>query len=195
MRISKQEAAANRARVLEAAARLIREKGFEGVAVAEVMREAGLTHGGFYNHFTSKEELGAEAVREAFHAACERLSERAAADGPAALGRYIDRYLSLETRDAPGRSCPMASLGTDAARSGQQICAAFADGVATYIDAFTPLFDEGRGNGEARAAAITTISTLIGALTLARACADSDGKLSREILRTVRDCLKQNSTA
>ena len=78
MRISKEEAAANRAKVLAAAARLFREKGVDGIAVAELMQAAGLTHGGFYNHFESKEELAAAAFREAFAAAVTRVERQAA---------------------------------------------------------------------------------------------------------------------
>jgi len=122
MRISKEEAGANRARVLAAAARLFREKGVDRVAVADLMREAGLTHGGFYNHFQSKEELAAAAFDAAFASAIEGLESRIAKAGPRgrrkALEHYIDRYLARETRDRPALSCPMATLGTDAVRHG-----------------------------------------------------------------------------
>src|SRR5262245_44420067 len=117
MRISKAEAAANRARVLEVAARLFREKGIEGVGVADLMSEAVLTHGGFYNHFQSKEELAAEACKVVFDAAVARLQESAAQakepvkdkDLNEVFAHYVRRYLSLDIRDAPGKSCPMAA--------------------------------------------------------------------------------------
>src|SRR3974377_943734 len=103
MRISKEEAAENKARVVKAACRLIREKGFEGFGVAEVMREAGFTHGGFYNHFDSKEDLGVAAIREAFDLAVARLNQRfAEAPGRAeAFEHYVERYLSGGGRDNP----------------------------------------------------------------------------------------------
>ena len=100
MRISKEEAAANRAKVLAAAARLFREKGVDGIAVAELMQAAGLTHGGFYNHFESKEELAAAAFREAFAAAVNRVKRQAAeADKrgrDSAFAHYVGRYLAPE---------------------------------------------------------------------------------------------------
>ena len=143
MRISKEETAANRAKVLAAAARLFREKGVDGIAVAELMQAAGLTHGGFYNHFESKEELAAAAFREAFAAAVNRV-ERQAAEADrrgrdSAFAHYVGRYLAPETRDAPGTSCPMATLGTDAARHGSELRGAFADGVRRYIEAFAKI--------------------------------------------------------
>src|SRR6476661_5109904 len=143
MRITKETTAANRERVLEAAARLFREKGVDGIAVAELMQAAGLTHGGFYNHFESKEELAAAAFREAFAAAVNRV-ERQAAEADrrgrdSAFAHYVGRYLAPETRDAPGTSCPMATLGTDAARHGSELRGAFAEGVRRYIEAFAKI--------------------------------------------------------
>jgi TetR/AcrR family transcriptional repressor of nem operon len=189
MRISKEAAEANRARVLAAAARLFREKGVDGVAVADLMKEAGLTHGGFYNHFQSKEELAAAAFDAAFTAAIERLQSQIAKAGPRGrrqtLEQYVERYLARETRDRPGLSCPMATLGTDAVRHGAALKEEFAAGVRRYLELFTELMpSEGsRGRGEA----IATLSALIGALTLSRACAGADDTLADEVLATVRD--------
>jgi TetR/AcrR family transcriptional repressor of nem operon len=191
MRISKEEAAANRAKVLAAAARLFREKGVDGIAVAELMQAAGLTHGGFYNHFESKEELAAAAFREAFAAAVSRVERQAAEadkrgrDG--VFAHYVSRYLASDTRDAPGTSCPMATLGTDAARHGSQLRGAFAEGVRHYIEAFAKIMP-GEAS-EQRAEAITVLSTLIGALTLSRACVGADDALADEVIATVRDQL------
>ncbi len=191
MRISKEEAAANRAKVLAAAARLFREKGVDGIAVAELMQAAGLTHGGFYNHFESKEELAAAAFREAFAAAVGRV-ERQAAEADkrgrdSVFAHYVSRYLAPDTRDAPGTSCPMATLGTDAARHGSELRGAFAEGVRSYIEAFAKIMP-GEAS-EQRAEAITVLSTLIGALTLSRACVGADDALADEVIATVRDQL------
>jgi TetR/AcrR family transcriptional regulator, transcriptional repressor for nem operon len=193
MRISKEAAAANKARVVEAAARMLREKGFEGLGVAEVMKEAGFTHGGFYNHFGSKDDLAAAALRSAFDSSVARVAARAAEAGTKkrrrdAFRHYVDRYLARATRDAPGRSCPMASLGTDAARHGEALKAQFADGVARYLEAFAGVVPDA-GGADTRQTAIEVISTLIGALTLSRACAGADDALSEEILSVVRERL------
>ena len=195
MRISKEEAAANRAKVLAAAARLFREKGVDGIAVAELMQAAGLTHGGFYNHFESKEELAAAAFREAFAAAVGRV-ERQAAEADkrgrdSVFAHYVSRYLAPDTRDAPGTSCPMATLGTDAARHGSALRGAFAEGVRRYIEAFAKIMPGEAG--EPRAEAITVLSTLIGALTLSRACVGADDALADEVIATVREQLLADS--
>jgi TetR/AcrR family transcriptional repressor of nem operon len=194
MRISKEAAAENKARVVKAAGRLIREKGFEGFGVAEVMREAGLTHGGFYNHFESKEDLGVAAICEAFDAAIARLHQRfAEAPGRAeALKHYVERYLSERVRDNPGLSCPMASLGTEAARYEQALKAEFADGVECYLEAFASVLG---GSEEKRAEAIVISSALIGALTLARACAGTKDALSSEIMSVIREYLLNRSAS
>ena len=197
MRISKEAAGANKARVIEAATRLLREKGFEGLGVAEVMKEAGFTHGGFYNHFGSKEDLAVAAVRSAFDGAVTRVAARAAkAKTPKlraeAFRHYVERYLSKGTRDAPGSACPMASLGTDAARHGEALKAQFAQGVARYLEAFAdvvPSDNRSDKSNDNRQTAMVAISTLIGALTLSRACAGADDALSEEILAAVREGL------
>jgi TetR/AcrR family transcriptional repressor of nem operon len=194
MRISKETAAENKARVVKAAGRLIREKGFEGFGVAEVMREAGLTHGGFYNHFDSKEDLGVAAIREAFGLAIAKLNRRfAEAPGSAdAFKHYVERYLSERVRDNPGLSCPMASLGTEAARYDQALKAEFADGVESYLEAFAAVLG---GAKEKRTEAIVISSALIGALTLARACAGTKDALSEEIMSMIRDYLLNRSAS
>ncbi len=195
MRISKAETEANRAKVLAAAARLFREKGVDGIAVSDLMKEAGLTHGGFYNHFQSKEELAAAAFDAAFDAAIERLESKIAKAGTRgrrkALERYVERYLARETRDRPGLSCPMATLGTDAVRHGAALRREFAAGVRRYLGLFAELMP-GKGSRRRREA-ITTLSTLIGALTLARACAEADNDLSDEVLTAVREELGSRS--
>jgi TetR/AcrR family transcriptional repressor of nem operon len=187
MRISKEAAAANRTRVLEAASRLFREKGVDAIAVADLMKAAGLTHGGFYNHFESKEELAAAACRSAFAAAVDRVERKASRASKGGrqevYAHYVERYLAPQTRDAPGTSCPMATLGTDAARHGPAFKAAFAEGVRRYIEAFTKIVPS--KSEQPRAEAITALSTLIGALTLSRACAGVDDAFADEVLAAV----------
>ena len=195
MRISKEETEGNRARVLAAAARLFRERGVDGIAVADLMKEAGLTHGGFYNHFQSKEELAAAAFDAAFAGAIERLRSKIAKAGPRgrrkALEHYVERYLARETRDRPGLSCPMATLGTDAVRHGAALRQEFAAGVRRYLDLFAELMPS--TGARRRRDAIATLSTLIGALTLSRACAGADDALADEVLAAVREELTPRS--
>jgi TetR/AcrR family transcriptional regulator, transcriptional repressor for nem operon len=201
MRISKEAATANKVRVLATAARLLREKGFDGWGVAEVMKEAGLTHGGFYNHFDSKEHLAVEALRVAFDTVVSRVAKRAAEarsrkGRPQTFRDYVERYLSKKTRDAPGNGCPMATLGTDAVRHGEALKTEFADGVERYLEAFADVVPDARGADDTRRqTAIFVISALIGALTLSRTCAGVNEELSEEILSVVRDRLLQDRSA
>src|SRR6476619_2991342 len=118
MKVSRQQAAQNRERIVEAAAQLFRERGFEGIGVADLMKEAGLTHGGFYGHFESKEDLMAQACTRASarsRALWTRLAERAPRDP---LAEIASVYLTARHRDDPGDGCLMAALASDAARQG-----------------------------------------------------------------------------
>lgn len=182
MKVTREEAAANRERILEAAARLFRERGLDGIGVADVMGEAGLTHGGFYGHFGSKDELKA--------AACARSLERSAArwtrfveterDPVAAI---VKRYLSAEHRDDPGHGCAIAALGGDVGREGPEVRRAYTQGWAALLDILASV-SPGRTGAARRREAIATYAALVGAVVLARAV--DDPRLSEEILTAVR---------
>ena len=118
MRVSREEAARNRERILDAAAQLFRERGFDGIGVADLMKAVGLTHGGFYGHFSSKEDLMAQACARALSRSLEVWSKRAdsAPDDP--LLWIAGGYLSSKHRDNPGAGCVLAALGPDAAGQG-----------------------------------------------------------------------------
>jgi TetR/AcrR family transcriptional repressor of nem operon len=180
MRITKQRAAENRARVVDEAARLFREKGFDGVAVAELMAAAGMTHGGFYNHFASKDEVEAAACAEIFAKSLARIG--AIAEEPdeaaraAAFEAYCDRYVSATARDSSAASCPMVAFAGDVTRQGEAVRESYAKGLAAYLAAFAKASDLPRGE------AIRAFSALAGALALARSVATTDPELSNEIL-------------
>jgi TetR/AcrR family transcriptional regulator, transcriptional repressor for nem operon len=188
MRLTNEKVAENKARVVEAAARLFREKGFEGVAVADLMHAAGLTHGGFYNHFESKDELAAQACTQIFEgpvAAMERIAAIESASGrTAALDAYKRRYLSGRSRDAPAAHCPMVALGTDVSRHHGAVVQAYAVGLRRYLDAFTRALRGAKASRQkaAREQSIATMAMLAGALSLARSVAEADPELSDEIL-------------
>jgi len=180
MRITKQRAAENRERVLDEAARLFREKGFDGVGVAELMAAAGMTHGGFYNHFGSKDELEAAACARLFEKSVARIA--AVADAPeAAFAAYRARYVSAEARDSSAANCPMVAFAGDVSRHGEAVREAYASGLRDYLQAFA------KASGKPRAAAIREFAALVGALTLARSVAASDAALSDEILAAAQE--------
>lgn len=183
MKVSREEAQRNRERIVEAAARRFRERGFEGIGVADLMKEAGLTHGGFYGHFESKEQLMAEAAAHAMERSKDLWSRRAAAardDPMAAIARL---YLTPRHRDDPGNGCVMAALAADAARQGPAVRGALAGGLRKSFDFLAGLVKGGTPAARRRKA-IATYASWVGALILARAAAD-DAALSREILEAV----------
>jgi TetR/AcrR family transcriptional repressor of nem operon len=184
MKVSREEAARNRERIVEAAARRFREKGFAGIGVADVMKDAGLTHGGFYGHFSSKEELMAQACAFALERSRELWARRAHEAGGEAIEALARLYLTPRHRDDPGRGCVVASLGADAARQGPAVRHAFTEGVRSAFD-FLAGIVRGRSAQARRRRAIATYAGWVGAMVLARAV--DDDALSREILAAVAD--------
>lgn len=175
MRITKQKRQENHDRIIAIASEMFRERGFEGVGVADLMQAAGLTHGGFYNHFASKEALIAEATAKGFAETSERYAEYS-------IGDVIDAYVSRQHRDARGKGCPAAALSGEAARLPEETRAVFGEGIAGLLVAL-----EGglAGRTDARARAISVLAQAVGAVVLSRACPD-DAAQADEILETCR---------
>ena len=178
MRITKEKKQENHDRILAIASEMFREQGFDGVGVADLMERAGLTHGGFYNHFASKEALTAEASAKGFVDTSERYAGYAVAD-------VIDAYISRTHRDARGQGCTAAALSGEAARLPEDTRAVFGDGIAGL---FAALEGGLAGRPDARAQAISLMAQAVGAVILSRACPDASD-LADEILDTCRaDC-------
>lgn len=192
MKVSKAQAAQNRQDILEAASRLYREHGLDGVGVAEVTRGAGLTHGGLYRHFESKDALVREACARAFDWSIAPLDGQEGA-GQNSLAARVEAYLSPRHRDSPGNGCPAAALAVDVARAGGDLSAVFAEGVERNIARFARVMaglgDEQAPDAGQRAQAMAMLSGMVGALVLARATAAADPALSDEILKTVQQQL------
>ncbi|MBY4952682.1 TetR/AcrR family transcriptional regulator [Pantoea sp. DY-17] len=171
MKVSKEQVRENRTRIVETASELFRERGYDGVGVAELMSAAGLTHGGFYKHFGSKADLMAEAMSRGFTRSAE---STAGVDRE----KFIEYYLSRQHRDDMGKGCVMSALGTDTSRQSESIKATFAAGLERQLAVL------GAENGT-RADLIDTIAHLVGALVLSRACPDNSA-LADEILDVCR---------
>ena len=186
MRHSKEDKAASHERIVEVAAARIRESGTEQPGVAEIMRAAGLTHGGFYKHFGSRDELIAEAVECARADSEPRLVEIAAgAQDP--LAAFADAYVSTAHRDDPASGCGVAALGTDMPRVGGPAQEAYRAQVERYLAHLQPLL--GGGDDDARRRATVTLSAMVGAVMIARALGSTPG--SDEILRDVREAVRE----
>ena len=178
MRVTREKAAESRERILDTASRLFREKGFDGVGLDAIMKAAGLTHGGFYGHFASKDDLAAEAVTRALEQSVEKQSRFTD------LGDLVSDYLSEQHHADRSNGCALAALGADVARKGEGIRRGPTTSVRMLLDRLAYLLRGGTAASR-RKRAIATLSGLVGALTLARAV--DDPALSREILAAARD--------
>src|SRR6185295_3074967 len=182
MRVSRAEAAQNRERIIEVAAKLFRERGFDGIGLSDLMKTAGLTHGGFYGHFASKKDLIAQACARAQEGSLATLHQVAERGGKNRLSAVASAYLSAAHRDRPGEGCVLAALGAEAARHGSPVRRAFTRGVRSALDMLTPLVP-GKSERAKRERALATYASMIGALVLARAV--DDHELSEEVLQSV----------
>lgn len=183
MRKSRKEKADTRQRIIEAAAKLYREKGFDGVGVAQIMEAAGLTHGGFYRHFPSRDALIAEAMSEAFQALAPSTPTSTSAAQLDVLRRYIEMHLSQEHLDNPSYGCPVAAVGSEVGHIGGDVSAVFNNGMKTIIDRVTIALGQER---ESRAEALRLLTSLVGAVVIARA-AGTRSSLTTELIDTVKN--------
>jgi TetR/AcrR family transcriptional repressor of nem operon len=180
VKVSREQVAEHRTRILDAAARLFRLRGFDDVTVADVMKEAGLTHGAFYGYFSSKEALIAETIGHALPPAPDKASpRRPAAD-------YADGYLSVRHRDNKATSCLFSSLGTEAARGSADLRHSMTEAVRSRINHLSAEAN-GKTPDEKRRAGIAAWSAMVGAMVLARLV--DDERLSKEILKQTRASL------
>ena len=185
MRHSKEDKAASHERIVAIAAARIREAGTEQPGVAEIMRAAGLTHGGFYKHFGSRDELIVEAVERALTDSESRVPElTAGAEDP--LAAFADAYVSAAHRDDPASGCGVVALGTDMPRVGGSAQEAYRAQVERYLAHLQELLE---GDDDAtRRRATVTLSAMVGAVMIARALGPT--ARSDEILRDVREAVR-----
>jgi TetR/AcrR family transcriptional repressor of nem operon len=173
MRVSRIQAAENRETVINVASRLFRERGFDGIGLKDLMEAAGLTQGGFYKQFASKEDLVAQASRRALESATLRWSAATAENPEDPLGAVIAFYLSTEHREEKMDGCPVVALGADAARQGSDVKASFEAGIKAYLELLERLIAETDSEGP-NGKAMVILSTMVGALTLSRVVNDPD---------------------
>jgi TetR/AcrR family transcriptional repressor of nem operon len=187
MKVSREQVALNRERIVETAARLFREKGFDGIGVADLMKGAGLTHGGFYGHFESKEALLAEACSKTLEGSVERWQRIAANSPETALERIASGYLSIDHRDHPESGCPVTALGADVARLGPASRHALTEGARGQMEVLVGLMP-GADAADSRRKALATYAAMVGAVMLARAI--DDPALSEEVMQSVASSLR-----
>jgi TetR/AcrR family transcriptional repressor of nem operon len=189
MRYDSDHKARTRERILDEAASAIRAAGPQGVSVGGLMKKAGLTHGGFYAHFGSKDDLVAEAIGHMFGGPYSNFADLTVGKPPAeALSAYVDFYLSARHRDARDRGCPLPALSGDLARMPGSARAAFGEGAARLRAAIAGLLKD-MGRDDADALAASAIAEMVGAVALARAT--DDVSESDEILAASRASLRR----
>lgn len=180
MKVSKEQAAENRERILKVAAKLFRERGFAGIGVADLMEKAGLTHGGFYGHFKSKEDLMAQACEEAIHEGLKSWETALAQPDP--LAAIVDFYLTPQHRDKAGSGCVAAALAVDAARHGGEVRKVMTGGLQRQVEILAAVMPDATPSAR-RERALAVYASFIGALVLARAT--DDKRMSEDFLKAV----------
>src|SRR6266850_3593616 len=185
LKVTKEKAAENRAELVQTAGRLFRERGIDRVGVAEISKQAGLTHGALYAQFPSKKALAAEAFASAFRQGFERMT--ADRDGrPATLTDHLNYYLSFDHRDNLATSCAMSACVSEVARQEKVVCDRVTEGFAQLVAVMQRGLGASPVKAENRQRALAMAAAMIGGLAASRAVAKSDPKLSNEILRAVR---------
>jgi len=191
MGYSKAQKAKTHERIVKLASKRFREEGLAGIGIAELMKEAGLTVGGFYKHFDSRDDLVADAVSSAFGGWKRRVEAAKSGGAPVSYEKLIDEYLNEAHRDNPGTGCAFSALAPEIARSDKRTRALTSEQVRNDIQLIATLLP-GRDKRTARSRAILIFSALVGAMSLARAV--SNEALSREILETVGELLKNSAS-
>ncbi|MGC3946759.1 MAG: TetR/AcrR family transcriptional regulator [Chryseolinea sp.] len=179
MKVTREQAEANRERILDNAAQLFRERGFDGIGLNDLMQAAGLTRGGFYGHFESKDDLAAQATRRAMQTNREEWKQQT----DRSLAAWVRTYLSDAHRDHPGAGCSLVALAGDAARGGPAVKQVFAEGVGSLLATLQDQMPAADAAGR-REQALSMLSTLVGSLLLSRAVGDAG--LSRELRDAAR---------
>jgi TetR/AcrR family transcriptional repressor of nem operon len=192
MRVSRIQAAENRQTVINVASRLFRERGFDGIGLKDLMEGAGLTQGAFYKQFESKEDLAAHASRRALESASQRWSAAIAENPDDPLGAVIAFYLSAGHREEKLDGCPVVALGSDAARQGAAVKAAFEEGIKAYLEVLSPLLPETDGK-DTNGRAMVALSTMVGAMTLSRAV--NDPNLAQAFLNAAVEHVREAAAA
>jgi TetR/AcrR family transcriptional repressor of nem operon len=189
MRVTRIQAAKNHERILEIATRMFRERGIDGIGVADLMKAAGLTHGGFYGHFKSKEDLVAQACGRSVSRMRKRwidIVDHAAGDPLEALA---DTYLTPKHRDNAGRGCTMAAIGSEIARQGSVVRRSVTDELRPFLDYLSGIVNGGSSTLR-RQKALATYASMVGALVVSRSVDDIG--LSNEVLAAVAATIHGN---
>jgi TetR/AcrR family transcriptional regulator, transcriptional repressor for nem operon len=191
MRYSKEHKFQTHARIVKRASVKLREKGAHGIGVADLMKEAGLTHGGFYAHFDSRDALVIEAVTHAMDRSTEKWRKLSAETSPdKRLSKIVNSYLGIDHRDNPGHGCAVPTLAAEIARESTKTRRVFAGRMEQLIDMLAEQY-QGLPPKAARKQATAALATMMGSLVMARVAGNSE--LSDEILKAGRDAVLERA--
>ena len=187
MKVTKEQAQQNKQALLDAAGALFKEHGIDGVGVADVCREAGLTHGALYKHFIDKQDLAAQAFTNAFRAGYDKVSAPKAGK-ERTLDTYLNAYLSKRVRDDLSKGCPLVSTACETGRQSEAVSRSFADAfVELRSGVEVVLSEDGRGDRAAQASLM--VAALVGAMAISRGVVKADRDLADEVLAQVHSVL------
>ena len=194
MRVSKEKAAENRSALLRAASQLFRQRGIDGVGVAEVAKAAGLTHGALYAHFPSKEALVAEAFAYSFDSNMVGVREWADA-GHRSFDDYLEVLLSTRARDNLETGCPMTASASEIARQGDDVSARFVNAFEELVSTLEATLMEIKPRAKRRRLAVAAVTAEIGAIAVSRAVAKANPALAEEVLESTRKTVAKSRAA
>jgi len=179
MKVTKEQSELNRQALLDAAARLFKQHGIDGVGVADICKAAGLTHGALYKHFADKQDLAAQAFAHSFRKGFDRTTQAGSGKAPT-LATYLDQYLSRRVRDDQAAGCPVVTSACDTGRQSEAVSQSYTAGFAELRDGLQAVM------GDDPARATLAVAALIGAMALSRGIVKTDPKLANEVLKQVR---------
>jgi TetR/AcrR family transcriptional regulator, transcriptional repressor for nem operon len=194
MRVSKEKAAQNRVAILDAASHLFRKRGIDGVGVAEIAKEAGLTHGALYAHFPSKDALVADAFSHGFQGNMARVRARAGNERPS-FEDHLSGFLSTRMRDNLEKGCPLAASASEIGRQGDAVSNRFTQAFEEMVAMFEASLEARIPASRKRRLAIAAVAAQIGAIAVSRAVAKTDSALADEVLQSVRRTVATSATS
>lgn len=191
MFVSKEMTERNRVSLLRAASHLFRERGIDGVGVAEIAKEAGLTHGALYKHFPSKDALAAEAF---YHPIAAKEADPSDEERETSFEEYLDAMFSIAHRNNLRNGCPMTASASEIARQGPAVATSFTRAFKEKVSRLEASIKEKMPASEKRHLAVSALAAQIGAMAVARAVAEVDASLSKEVLQAVRETVMSTRT-
>lgn len=188
MKVTKEQAQQNRQALLDAAGTLFKQHGIDGIGVADVCRQAGLTHGALYKHFADKQDLAAQAFTHTFRAGYDKVSTPKAGQART-LDTYLKPYLSPRVRDDLSRGCPLVSTACETGRQGEAVSRSFADAFVELRSGVEGVLPEAGPAGDKAALANLMVAALVGAMAISRGVVKADRALADEVLTQVHAAL------